>query len=89
MFFVQKNDNIRIHRCFKTDLAHQSGNVRLFQIDTNALMGWLVPLGLGISCAKMLYFGRFNMNITEKLGDSYGKVASRRSCRSLLSETEV
>ena len=76
-------DDIRIYRCFKSDLSTQSLNATLFQNDINALTAWSQTWDLKFNLAKccILHFGRANIKNSYKINDS--PIDSRRQEKDL------
>ena len=65
-------DDIRIYRCFESDLLTQILIAKLFQNDINALTAWSKTWDMNFNLAKrcILHFGRLNIRNNYKVNDS-------------------
>ena len=64
-------DDIRIYRCFKSDLISQSENADSFQSDINSIHSWSETWDLNFNISKccVLHFGRPNVRSAYKIKD--------------------
>ena len=65
-------DDVRIYRCFESDITNQRLNASLMQNDVNALTTWSETWDLKFNINKccILHYGRCNFKATYKIGDT-------------------